>query len=189
MGSAGTTAFSPNPLSASVGTAVVWTNNDVTTHRIVLDDATGTLIGNMAPGESSAPFAVAEAAVAYHCTLHPSMTGTIQDPAATAPTPTPTPTPSLTGLQGAWVTVFGGQQATLTLTGTGYEIRYGFEHSIGAIAISGDQIEFSQSSSCIGTGTYRWSLEGDSLVFRAVGRDTCPGRSTALNNRTYTRSS
>lgn len=185
----GAPAFSPNSLPASVGATVVWTNNDVTAHRIVLNDVAGTLIGEMSPGESSAPFTVAEATVRYHCALHPSMMGTIQDPAAASPTPTPAPDSSPRELQGTWVAVYGGQQATLVITETGYEVFYGFEHHVGAIAVRGDQIEFSQSNTCTGGGVYRWSLDGDSLVFRAVGRDSCPGRSTALNNRTYTRSS
>lgn len=182
VGSAGITAFSPNPLPASVGASVVWTNNDVTIHRIVLDDAAGTLIGNMAPGESSAPIPVTEATVSYHCTLHPSMTGTIQDPAAAAPAPAPPE------LQGTWTAVFRGQRATLTLRETEYEFTWGVQPHVGTISVGGDQIEFS-SSSCDGSGIYRWLLTGNSLLFSAVERDPCPGRSEFFNNRTYTRSS
>lgn len=74
-----------------MGNAVVWTNNDFTVHQIVLDD--GTMVGTIGPGQSSAPVTVSAAAVTYRCLLHPSMTGTIQDPSVAAPTPPPDYTP------------------------------------------------------------------------------------------------
>jgi len=93
VGSAGPEAFAPNPLQASVGQhTVVWTNNDVTVHRIVLDD--GTTVGTISPGQSTSPIAVSAASVTYRCTIHPSMVGTIQDPAVVSPTPGPTPAPT-----------------------------------------------------------------------------------------------
>lgn len=91
VGSAGAGAFAPNPLHAAVGNILIWTNNDATVHRIVLDD--GTAIGTIAPGQSSTPVAMSAAAVTYRCTFHPSMVGTIHDPSAPAPAPTPAPLP------------------------------------------------------------------------------------------------
>jgi plastocyanin len=87
VGSSGTAAFAPNPLEVSIGHAVVWTNNDATIHEIVLGD--GTMVGTIAPGQSSAPVTLSAAAVTYRCTVHPSMTGTIQDPSVATPTPPP----------------------------------------------------------------------------------------------------
>lgn len=92
-------------------------------------------------------------------------------------------------MQGSWVAVFGGQQATLTLAERSYNMTYGFESHAGGIGTLGDQIIFLQSNTCSGTGTYTWSVGANSLTFNVVGRDACEGRSTALNNRTYTRSS
>jgi plastocyanin len=89
VGSAGAGAFAPNPLQASMGSTIVWTNNDTTTHRIVLDD--GTTVGMIQPGQSSPPITVSATAVTYRCTLHPSMIGSIHDPSVAAPTPTPPP--------------------------------------------------------------------------------------------------
>ena len=89
VGPSGTAAFMPNPLSAAAGSTVVWTNTDAIVHTIVLDD--GTIVGTMQPGESSAPITVTAAAVTYHCTLHPSMVGTIQDPSVPPPAPAPPP--------------------------------------------------------------------------------------------------
>lgn len=91
VGSSGTRAFAPNPLEASAGHAVVWTNNDINTHRIVLDD--GTILGTIVPGQSFAPVTLSAATVTYRCTIHPSMVGTIQNPAVVSPTPEPAPAP------------------------------------------------------------------------------------------------
>jgi plastocyanin len=89
---AGPNAFSPGNLTISLAskTQVKWFNNDFTTgggygggggtsvtHRLVSNDGTtftssnipgrGTFVANLsAPG-----------AIAYHCTIHPGMTGTI----------------------------------------------------------------------------------------------------------------
>jgi hypothetical protein len=67
--------FAPNPLSAASGNTVVWQNADFITHDIVLDN--GTPVGNLAPGQSSAPLTVVDAVTGYHCALHPSMVGQI----------------------------------------------------------------------------------------------------------------
>jgi plastocyanin len=75
VGTFGTGAFAPNPLQAAIGNTIVWMNNDVVPHDIVLDN--GTLVGNIAPGQSSMPIPLATETVSYRCTFHPSMTGQI----------------------------------------------------------------------------------------------------------------
>ena len=100
VGSFGNNAFTPNPIQASVGDMIVWMNRDKTMHRIVLDD--GTVIGNVAPGESSLPMPLTSPTASYHCTIHPTMVGSINDAAAAPPTtpdpsspgPSPSPSPS-----------------------------------------------------------------------------------------------
>jgi plastocyanin len=89
VGSFGTSAFAPNPLQASIGNTIVWTNGDAIGHTIVLDN--GTVVGTLAPGQSSAPISL-QSATAYRCTIHPSMTGQIVD-AAAAPTAPPDQAP------------------------------------------------------------------------------------------------
>ena len=84
VGSAGNQAFSPNPVQAVTGTPVVFRNNTTDFHRIVMDS--GTLIGDLGPGASSAQMQLG-AGGNYHCTNHPSMVGSING--ATAPTPPP----------------------------------------------------------------------------------------------------
>jgi hypothetical protein len=91
VSSFGSGAYVPNPLSASVGATLVWTNNDTTRHLIVLDD--GTPVGEVGPGESTAPIVLATPTASYHCVFHPSMTGIVADPSASAPLPPDEPPP------------------------------------------------------------------------------------------------
>jgi len=71
----GAQSFSPNPATVPPGQMVVWHNVDTVTHRVVLND--GTLdTGNLAPGAFSTPM-ILRAVGAYHCSIHPSMVGTI----------------------------------------------------------------------------------------------------------------
>ena len=75
VGVNGAQSYAPNPATVTAGQTVVWHNVDTTTHRVVLDDrALDT--GNIAPGRFSAPM-VLPASGPYHCTIHPSMVGTI----------------------------------------------------------------------------------------------------------------
>ena len=93
VGSVGSAAFTPNPASAAVGGSVVWRNNDSTLHHIVLDN--GTDVGNVSPGATTRAIAVSSSgAIGFHCTIHPSMVGTINGSAVTtAPQPGQTPDP------------------------------------------------------------------------------------------------
>ena len=84
VGSVGTAAYNPNPLQASVGSVIVWKNDDVTTHNIVLAD--GTPVGLMAPGETSAPVTMAAPEMGFYCTFHQSMVGVVADPSVLIPT-------------------------------------------------------------------------------------------------------
>lgn len=91
VASFGSGAFTPNPIQAAVGATIVWTNKDSTLHNIVLDE--GTVVGDVAPGRSSAPMALTTATASYHCTIHPSMVGSINGALAPAPPPVDQPPP------------------------------------------------------------------------------------------------
>ena len=70
-------AFSPSVITVAVGSTVTITNNDSTAHRPLGDNADFDF-GQLAPGQSaSQPFSTA-GTFTYHCTIHPSMTGTIE---------------------------------------------------------------------------------------------------------------
>lgn len=92
-GSSGPQSFDPNPAAIVAGRRVVWQNRDSVTHHIVQDgagdpgdpgyggagSATGGFdAGETAPGATSAAFTTTTMGVIrYHCTIHPSMVGTL----------------------------------------------------------------------------------------------------------------
>lgn len=69
-------AFSPRALSVRVGTRVTFTNRDMTTHTVTAD---GGLFnsGNLPSGQSVSFTFTGRGSFAYHCRIHPNMTGTI----------------------------------------------------------------------------------------------------------------
>jgi plastocyanin len=80
----GAQSFSPNPATLPAGQTVVWRNIDRVTHRVVLND--GSLdTGDLAPGASSQPMSINTGGGPYHCSIHPSMVGTIVPAASTIP--------------------------------------------------------------------------------------------------------
>ena len=91
VGSFGAGAFMPNPTLANMGDQIVFTNSDAVLHHIVLDD--GTDLGDVAPGQSSAPLPLMTPTATFHCTIHPSMVGGINVD-MTAPMPDPYTPPS-----------------------------------------------------------------------------------------------
>jgi len=71
-----TTAYSPSPLTVSVGTTVTWTNNDTTTHNSTGDNGSFST-GSIGPGSSASFRFQSAGSFVYHCTIHPGMVGTI----------------------------------------------------------------------------------------------------------------
>ena len=81
VGVNGAQSFAPNPATLPAGQMVVWHNIDSIVHRVVLND--GSLdTGNLAPGASSQPMSINTGSGPYHCSIHPSMVGTIVPAAA-----------------------------------------------------------------------------------------------------------
>jgi plastocyanin len=81
----GAQSFSPNPATLPAGQMVVWHNVDSTTHRVVLNDRSVDT-GDLVPGASSQPMAIAAAGGQYHCSIHPVMVGSVnQDTSNVAP--------------------------------------------------------------------------------------------------------
>ena len=70
-------AFSPQTVHIAVGGTVTWTNQDSAAHTIVSD--TGSDIGSpsLATGQQYSHTFAAAGPYAYHCGIHPSMTGTV----------------------------------------------------------------------------------------------------------------
>jgi len=69
-------AFSPQPLSVSPGTQVVWTNDDSTFHTVFADDGAFSskplLMNQNFTFQFSKP-----GTYSYHCSIHPFMKGTV----------------------------------------------------------------------------------------------------------------
>jgi plastocyanin len=86
MGVNGKQSFSPNPASVAAGQQVIFKNNDKVTHRVIIDDRSVDS-GDIAPGATSQPLALGAVSKPYHCSLHPSMVGSLN----TAETPEPQP--------------------------------------------------------------------------------------------------
>ena len=80
----GNKSYTPNPVQTG-GQALVFKNNDSTTHHVVMDD--GSIdFGLLAPGASTAAKTIASGGN-FHCAIHPSMVGSING--AVAPDPAP----------------------------------------------------------------------------------------------------
>jgi plastocyanin len=72
-GQGGILAFSPNPATVAPGQPVVFKNNDVVAHHVMLDDGAAQT-PDIAPGATSTPVTIGSNK-SYHCTIHPGMVG------------------------------------------------------------------------------------------------------------------
>jgi plastocyanin len=76
LGQRGAQSFTPNPASISQGSTLVWRNTDNVVHHIVMND--GSLdAGDIAPGAFSPALRLSTDGANYHCTIHPTMVGSI----------------------------------------------------------------------------------------------------------------
>jgi plastocyanin len=74
-------AFNPRSVTVSVGDSVTWTNADAVAHTATADDASFDT-GNIAAGGSDSITFATAGSFAYHCAIHPAMTGTVTVQAA-----------------------------------------------------------------------------------------------------------
>lgn len=74
----GATAYDPNPLIISLAaqTSVRWGNADGTTHTVTADGGAFNS-GNIGSGKTFSHTFAATGTFDYHCTIHPTMVGTI----------------------------------------------------------------------------------------------------------------
>jgi len=72
-------SFSPNPATIAAGQSVIWFNADSQIHHVVLNDGTMDS-GELAPGASSAAKPWVAVSAQYHCSIHPGMVGSVNDP-------------------------------------------------------------------------------------------------------------
>jgi len=76
VGERGNQSFNPNPAPLPADHKLTWMNNDSLIHRIVADDGSFDT-GNLSQGQSSAAVTLPAAGKSYHCSIHPSMVGTV----------------------------------------------------------------------------------------------------------------
>jgi len=71
--------FTSSQITIAKGGTVTWTNNDSTTHTVVddLSNSGGPNSGDIAPGQSYSFTFEKTGSFQYHCSIHPSMRGTI----------------------------------------------------------------------------------------------------------------
>ena len=70
--------FSPGTLTVPVGTTVTWTNRDFDVHTVTADDTPPTFKSAGLDTDDTFSFTFNKAGTyAYHCSLHPHMTGKI----------------------------------------------------------------------------------------------------------------
>jgi len=86
VGVNGKLSFSPNPADVPSGRQVVFRNADKVAHRVLLDDRSVDT-GEIAPGASSQSLALGGVSKAYHCSLHVSMVGSLNQAATPEPVP------------------------------------------------------------------------------------------------------
>jgi plastocyanin len=71
-------AFNPSNTTVSAGTTLTWVNNDQTAHTVTATNPAGVFdSGTLQPGQSYSFKFDKPGTYAYHCEIHPDMTGTI----------------------------------------------------------------------------------------------------------------
>ncbi len=68
--------FQPVSLTVPVGTTITWTNNGAVQHTVTADDDSFDS-ASLAVGATYSTTAHLAGTIAYHCTIHPQMKGTI----------------------------------------------------------------------------------------------------------------
>ncbi|MDE3156307.1 MAG: hypothetical protein KGN76_14490 [Acidobacteriota bacterium] len=87
VGMNGNQSFAPDTTQVAAGQQIVFHNSDSITHRIVQDSGLWDT-GNLAPGASSAPITInSTSEEPYHCSIHPSMVGSINGTSTTSTQP------------------------------------------------------------------------------------------------------
>lgn len=88
-------AYNPASITVQVGDTVTWTNQDAVPHTVTADDGSFDQPLNASGGTATITF-TKPGTFTYHCTIHPSMHGTVVVEGQQATTPTAPSTPPAT---------------------------------------------------------------------------------------------
>jgi plastocyanin len=69
-------SYNPGSTTAAVNGFITWTNNDDTSHTVTFDS--GPNCGSLSGGDSETVQFTVAGTYAYHCNIHPEMTGTVE---------------------------------------------------------------------------------------------------------------
>jgi len=109
-------AYSPNPVTVNVGDTVTWTNNDGVGHTAT---GSGFDTGTISAGASKSVTFDSAGTFAYHCTIHPSMTGTVVVRATSGGTAPDTDTvPIDPRRDGTWISIVLAALGAVMVVGT-----------------------------------------------------------------------
>jgi plastocyanin len=70
-------AYSPATVTVQAGGKVIWQNEDSAEHTVTLDDGSFDS-GDLAEGKLKSESFKSPGSFAYHCEIHPEMTGTVE---------------------------------------------------------------------------------------------------------------
>jgi plastocyanin len=70
-------AYSPETVTIQAGGKVIWQNEDADVHTATLDDGSFDS-GDLAEGKRKSESFKSPGSFAYHCEIHPEMTGTVE---------------------------------------------------------------------------------------------------------------
>ncbi len=88
---------------------------------------------------------------------------------------------------GAYVSADGSSEMHFRSDGTYTAYDNGLLVDQGTFTIEGGEINWQTSTDCYpqGKGTYAWTYQNSTLVFKASGADSCPGRQSAIDAVPY----
>ena len=84
VGEQGNRSFNPNPATLTADGKMAFVNNDRVVHHIVANDGSWDA-GNVNPSETSATVTIPQGGSNYHCSIHPSMVGVVNNNAGATP--------------------------------------------------------------------------------------------------------
>ena len=70
-------AFGPKAIQVSAGAVVTWTNSDNVNHNVTFTNAAVGATPDFATGSKALAMPSAVGTYDYHCTIHPSMIGSV----------------------------------------------------------------------------------------------------------------